>query len=419
MIEGYSPNEATKAYEASLGKEIGPEIRTLAHKLVGAFALKRSEDFLVITDGDVVRVNPDIVRAIEEESRKVIAELSKDAPERVGHFRLLVVPPAEHSAVAFSDACDGYLTSPGHKAVLILTRMSRSWSPETQAAAHPERGLGDMLNRREATFDESKLKAVAKRRSARIISITKAADRDVLTTGAALEFLPDIKGRSEKVAELMEGVVRAHITNDAGTDLWVNLRQEYSGVEVGDVSKPGSLTNFPVGEWYVLPRQKGTHGTLVIHDAPMGGAIRQEMMNGKTVKMELRDGQLLKIEDVVGEGMAAKLHDYLEAGRNSEDIEHGDPFKIAEFAIGTNTRAWRETEAGQKLPPTSVEAEKAYGTAHVAFGANGVYGQPADDSEMTNVQTHADCTILRPTIECFREDSTSFFILRNGEPQGY
>ena len=57
---------------------------------------------------------------------------------------------------------------------------------------------------------------------------------------------------------------------------------------------------------------------------------------------------------------------------------------LCELGIGTNPAA--------RLSPNVLEAEKVYGTCHVAFGDNSTFGGT------NSVAFHTDCVIANPTV---------------------
>jgi leucyl aminopeptidase (aminopeptidase T) len=63
----------------------------------------------------------------------------------------------------------------------------------------------------------------------------------------------------------------------------------------------------------------------------------------------------------------------------------GDKARVlCELGIGTNPAA--------RLSPNVLEAEKVYGTCHVAFGDNSTFGG------MNPVPFHTDCVIANPVV---------------------
>jgi len=75
---------------------------------------------------------------------------------------------------------------------------------------------------------------------------------------------------------------------------------------------------------------------------------------------------------------------------------------IAELGIGLNPKA--------RLVGIMLEDEKAYRTAHIAFGDN--IGFPGGVSNST---THIDYLVHRPTIIARSEDSTEHTIVEDGD----
>lgn len=390
-------------------KEIAPEIEQTASNLIDMLCLAENEDFVVVTDTAVMEKFPEMLQAIELVGRRRLAETG-------GHFEMLVATAADRSAVPFEEHIGSKIQG---KPVLIITQMSRSWSEETQNAMYPENRFQSILADPENSVTDSEaVKKYIASKASRLISITKGTERDVLTEGAALEKPEDLIPRIEYLRETMKGVERVHVTNPNGTDLWIEARSEFAEWESGKIDKPGQVMNFPIGEWACLIGQKGTFGTLVIKDAPMGGRIRREMVPDK-VSIKIKDGQIVSVEDE-GSGAGQLFRDYLDSGKATiEGDERADVYKIAEFGVGANSKAFREIDGRRVLASTSVEAEKMRGTIHIAFGANGTFGQDKSDPEFNAVSIHCDCVVESPTVECFKTDGTSFRLIKDGETNGY
>ena len=78
------------------------------------------------------------------------------------------------------------------------------------------------------------------------------------------------------------------------------------------------------------------------------------------------------------------------------DVKDRNAFAVAELGIGTNRKA--------KIIGEVLVDEKAYGTAHIAFGSNKAMGGTLD------VQIHVDGVFSKPTITADGET-----IIKDGE----
>src|SRR3989338_2827234 len=140
------------------------------------------------------------------------------------------------------------------------------------------------------------MKAFAKARRIRLISITKGHNPyEILTKGAVEESVEVLRQRAEILRELMKDVSRVHITSRLGTDLWLNPRTDKTEVEDGLVDEPGKLSNFPIGEWSSSPFVEGANGTMVV-DGPIGGNHNLDMVEQYgPITIEIKDGCIVTI----------------------------------------------------------------------------------------------------------------------------
>jgi leucyl aminopeptidase (aminopeptidase T) len=153
-----------------------------------------------------------------------------------------------------------------------------------------------------------------------------------------------------------------------------------SEADGGILTKPGSFGNLPAGETMLAPVEGTTNGIFIVE-----GAFAS-IPTDKPINVTVNDGMATSISG----GKAA-----VELDTTVNRI--GDKARnIAELGIGTNPKA---------DPNGSVlEAEKAYGTVHIALGNNMSYGGTV------NVPFHSDGIILSPTLTIDNQ-----VILKNGE----
>jgi leucyl aminopeptidase (aminopeptidase T) len=401
------------------------------------------EEFLIVTDTKVMADNPLMLKALEYEL-KAQGRASDAGKERTAarYFKTLVTEASPKSATPLGEAIGEAMRD---KPILIITSMSRSHSQETGSAIR-----GDTQTDREridqivasdkmrslSESGESKIptnkldewsgripeeqwqimKQLVHDRRSRLISMTKGHNPyEILTKGAVMESVEKLRERGKKVSELMQDVKRVHITTPLGTDLWLNVRPDLAEVEDGDISKPGSLANYPIGEWACSPDWEGSTGTLVI-DGPCGGNINQDIIDrGEPLKLKIENGHVVK---ATGGNEALKMwRAYLDSGNNEKD----DAYRLAEFAVGTNSRA---LEGKERKDWGSSEGEKRYGTAHVAVGSNGSFGRTPDDPNFNAAKVHCDMVVGlnkggEVTVECEKKDGSTFILMKNGQTIGY
>ena len=208
------------------------------------------------------------------------------------------------------------------------------------------------------------------------ISHTKAR-KDACAAGCRIASMPGISADiikrtltadytqiaklSTKLAKILTQAKTANLTSPAGTDLSFNLSGRTALADTGLYLKPGSWGNLPAGEACIGPLEGKTQGVLVIDGTPIKIIVKDGLAT--TISGSKAAKNLIKILDQIGP-----------KARN-----------IAELGIGTNPLA--------KLSSNVLEAEKVYGTCHVALGSNISYGGQID------VPFHSDGIILNPTLQ--------------------
>lgn len=173
---------------------------------------------------------------------------------------------------------------------------------------------------------------------------------------------------STKLAQILTKADTARLTSPAGTDLTFTLTGRIGDADTGLYTKPGIWGNLPAGEACIGPLERKTQGTLIVD-----GAIGEIELD-QPIKIIIKDGFAVSL---TGGKTAAELNSQLQAVGPLA-------YQVAELGIGTNPLA--------KLSPNVLEAEKVYGTCHVALGNNLSYGGTID------VPFHDDGVILKPTL---------------------
>ncbi len=177
-----------------------------------------------------------------------------------------------------------------------------------------------------------------------------------------------LRGDSEKVAALLTAGDTVTITSSQGSNLSFSIRGRAGISDTGIFSQPGAFGNLPAGEAFIPPVE-GTANGLVVVD----GAIADIELD-VPVAIVITDG----IAKSVSGGKAAR-----ELTRRMN--EAGDKACVlCELGIGTNPAT--------RLSSNVLEAEKVYGTCHVAFGNNSTFGGT------NSVLFHTDCVIAKPAI---------------------
>jgi leucyl aminopeptidase (aminopeptidase T) len=210
---------------------------------------------------------------------------------------------------------------------------------------------------------------------------------EAMMTGGPLAV--DYQTMRELAARLMDAftdAVSVHITTPAGTDLVLGLANRPFVSDVGATVEKGC--NLPCGEIYCAPEETKADGVLVV-DGTIGGVddvsrpIRVTLEGGKIVDLASDDPELVAaVEKLTGLDEEASV--------------------IGELGIGINP--------GAKLTGNMLEDEKAFRTAHIAFGNNSEF-----PGGQNNSQTHHDFLFRRPTFEVTYADGSRRVLLEDGE----
>lgn len=167
----------------------------------------------------------------------------------------------------------------------------------------------------------------------------------------------------KKLIEVLTDADEIIVENKLGTKFSFSVKGRKWENDNGDISQKGKHGNLPCGEIYTAPVEETFNGKLVISliDDKIGLGI-----------MEFKNGKLFKWS---GKGIS-------EVVKTIGDDQTG--FIVGEFGIGTNKFA--------KICPNMLEAEKAWGTCHVAIGDS--YGLGANRSKF-----HYDSLVEKVTIK--------------------
>ncbi|MCP4571300.1 MAG: aminopeptidase [bacterium] len=202
-------------------------------------------------------------------------------------------------------------------------------------------------------------------------------DLDMMTGGPMDVDYGAMQERAEELFAAFADAVSVHITTDLGTDLHLDLtdRKLISDLK----SEPGCGVNLPCGEAYCAPLENGADGRLVVDgcfgswgnlDAPATFTLE----GGRVTDVTCDDAPAL-----------AEILRILETDAGARTI--------AELGIGLNP--------GARLTDNMLEAEKAGGTAHIAFGANKGLAGGVNES-----QVHVDYLFKSPRMKIKAADGS-------------
>ncbi len=177
-----------------------------------------------------------------------------------------------------------------------------------------------------------------------------------------------------------------HITAPGGTDLVIDITDRPFLTDVHATVEMGC--NLPCGEIYNAPVETGADGLLVA-DGSIGdvGNVDQPLF------ITIRGGRIEKIE--------SQNADLVEEVKKLTNID-AEASLLGELGIGVNP--------GAKLTGNLLEDEKAYRTAHIAFGNN--EEMPGGRNKSA---THRDFLFYDPTFEVNFADGSSKVLIEKGE----
>lgn len=177
-----------------------------------------------------------------------------------------------------------------------------------------------------------------------------------------------------------------HITAPGGTDLVIDITGRPFLTDVHATVEMGC--NLPCGEIYNAPVESGADGLLVVD-----GSIGDVGNVDKPLFITIKEG---RIDTIESEDTAL-----LAEVRKLTNID-AEASLLGELGIGVNP--------GAKLTGNLLEDEKAYRTAHIAFGNN----EEMPGGRNTSA-THRDFLFYDPTFEVTFADGSSKLLIEKGK----
>ncbi len=213
---------------------------------------------------------------------------------------------------------------------------------------------------------------------------------------------------SDKIERRLNKAVLAKVRTN-GSEALIEIKDRRGMPDKGDFRRPSLYGNIPSGEVCISPELGKVNGEIVLD-----GVIHLDsgMENIKEpVKLVIKDNF---IEDIRGGTSARQIEQNIanciklveKLSRQGEIAKRDVPKliknsrAIGELGIGFNENA-------RDKAPTLMEAEKAYGTTHIAIGMNYDGDQRA--------LNHYDGVMRRPELTLVYPDGREELILRNKE----
>lgn len=213
---------------------------------------------------------------------------------------------------------------------------------------------------------------------------------DMLTEGAlalTAEGHRQMQAFARKLMRKLDHAVKIEITNPGGTDISLSVEGRSFFTDTIIDRETMKWMNLPTGEVLVAPVENSAEGELIC-DLAVGGIgpietpVKLTVRNGKVQDSSSKDSQILK-----------NVRDSLKTDAHSNII--------GEFAFGINMKA--------RFIEEFLEAEKLFGTIHIAFGDNSDFPGGLNPSK-----NHLDLLVSKPSVKAFNKDGSSIDVLVEG-----
>ena len=242
--------------------------------------------------------------------------------------------------------------------------------------------IGDNM---EIPFRLQWLKAIEDTRRIRL-GHSPGINEDMMIDGPLNVDYALMNERAERLKAALDGAVSARVTTALGTNLHIDISGRPFVSDVLATAETG--VNLPCGEIYCAPVETGADGVLVVD-----GCFGSHGIVSSPVELTIERG---RVGDITGDD--ERLVEIV-TGLMDTDAQSRN---IAELGIGINP--------GARLTHFMLEAEKAFRTAHIAFGSN--EGMPGGQGRST---MHVDYLFHTPTIVAAWPDGRTRVIIEDGD----
>ncbi len=182
---------------------------------------------------------------------------------------------------------------------------------------------------------------------------------NLITEAVDVNYKP-MQLEHEKVKRLFDEAEEIHITTEAGTDLYYNVKGINGIAADGNYTQQGLGGNLPAGEVYSPPNGKKVEGKVVI-DGSSRNHTRTTLIK-EPITLIVKEGSIVEING----GEEAKELGNAFNWAESISKRPGSVRRVCELGIGLNPRA--------KLAGAMIIDDKVKGTAHVGIGSNYWFG---------------------------------------------
>jgi len=213
---------------------------------------------------------------------------------------------------------------------------------------------------------------------------------DMLTEGAlalTAEEHTKMQNFARRLIQTLSDTIKVEISTPAGTNLHLNVEERPFFTDTQLDWKTMKWMNLPTGEVIVAPVESSMRGTLVCDVAiggigPISEPVTLDVQNGKVKEVFSENEEIVK---------------KLEKVFMTDDWSN----VVGEFAFGINPKA--------RLTKEFLEAEKIFGTVHVAFGNNLDMPQGKNPSK-----NHVDLLMSHPSVRISKRDGSVKRVMENG-----
>lgn len=208
---------------------------------------------------------------------------------------------------------------------------------------------------------------------------------DMMTEGPMNVDYASMQADARRLMQALAGARTAHLTGPAGTDLRLGIERRDFQTDV--VINRGAWGNLPAGEVWCGPEETKAHGVLVCD-----GSIGDLGQVPSPVRLTVADGRIREIT-CMDRAFEARVREL-----TSLDDEAS---VVGELGIGLNP--------GARVTGELLEDEKAFRTAHVAFGNN-----ESMPGGMNRSRTHRDFLVRLPTLRVLFLDGSERVLIEEG-----
>ena len=295
-------------------------------------------------------------------ARRVVEELAAVEPDEE---TLVVVDPG---AVDLGRALAAASRAAGGTAVLsVLPRQGGHGEepPATVAGAMREADVVFAAN--EHSLTHTRARRAAAEAGARVL-VLRGVTPEMMTAGAMTADFATVRETTALVCGALSAAGTARVTAPAGTDVEASLAGR-SAIPLDGFFHDYGFANLPPGLAVTSPVEGTARGTVVLdHSMDALGPL------GEPIELTVEEGRATAVD---GGRDADELRELLAAGS-------GDPYNLAELALGTNPDA--------RLTHNLAECKKRLGVLDVALGDNTSIGGTTESS------VHLDAIVTRPTV---------------------